>query len=102
MKFTQNPFFAGNFFVVNGPDYTDHDVGGYVIDMQSAKVVSKFDINGPEQGLSNPHDLSVTNDATEIFVAELDPKRLVKFVYTNGTNKVIRKKESTDNVSGKI
>lgn len=66
-------------------------MSGYVIDVDSAKVTSKFNINDPSQGLSNPHDLSVTNDASEIFVAELDPQRLVKFVYNNGTNKIIRK-----------
>ncbi|XP_063699844.1 peptidyl-alpha-hydroxyglycine alpha-amidating lyase 1 isoform X2 [Culicoides brevitarsis] len=78
-------------FVVNGPEYTNNDVSGYVIDVDTAKVTSKFDIDDAKGGLANPHDLSVTPDAMEIFVAELDPQRLVKFVYTNGTNKVIRK-----------
>lgn len=91
-----NLIYLGNLFVVNGPDFTDHEISGYVIDVKTAKVASKFNVNIPNQGLSNPHDLSVTNDATEIFVAELD-SRLVKFVYTNGTNKVIRKNvESPD------
>lgn len=80
----------GNLFVVNGPElFSDsniyHEVGGFVIDMSTAKVTSKFNYNG--NALSNPHDIAVTSDKTEVYVAELDPNRILKFVLTNSTNR---------------
>uniref|UniRef100_A0A336K1Y5 peptidylamidoglycolate lyase n=1 Tax=Culicoides sonorensis TaxID=179676 RepID=A0A336K1Y5_CULSO len=84
----------GQFFVVNGPELQGHEVSGYVIDMSTGNVTSKFNING--SSLSNPHDLSVTSDATQIFVAELDPERLIKFV-KNGSNSKKKKNVSQEN-----
>lgn len=79
------PAEGGQFVVVNGPigglGFTDHynEVRGYVINMKTKAVVSKFGPNDLE--FSNPHDVAVTADGTEIYVAELDPTRIHKFLH---------------------
>lgn len=93
----------GNLYVVNAPELFHvtpdeyHEVNGFVIEMESAKVISKFGPN--DRNMSSPHDLAVTKDGSEIFVAELDPNVLMKFVWNNGTNQIIDK--DTQSSSGK-
>lgn len=66
------PIGGGQLFVVNGPNlgspqqqhYTK--VLGFVIDMQTKKVISKF---GPSSGqFRNPHDIIVSPDGTQVFL----------------------------------
>lgn len=76
------PISGGQLFVVNGPENkNNHEVQGYIIDMSTKQVLSKFGPNGSQ--FSNPHDLAVSEDGSEIYVAELDPPRIHKFVHKN-------------------
>lgn len=60
------PINGGQLYVVNGPqDQTRyHEVLGFVIDMKTESVISKFDLNG--KPLENPHDIIVTDDGHEV------------------------------------
>ena len=68
-------------YAVNGPSFNSvHEVGGYVIEMATSNVIGKFYPNNTKHHFSNPHDITVTSDGSEIFVAELDPTMVHKFV----------------------
>lgn len=60
---------GGQLFVVNGPEIynnpdTHHQVLGYVIEMRTGAILSKF---GPNQKpFENPHDIIVTPDGREV------------------------------------
>ncbi|XP_075165964.1 peptidyl-alpha-hydroxyglycine-alpha-amidating lyase 1 [Haematobia irritans] len=80
------PAQGGQFVVVNGPTaeigYKPdpyNEVRGYIMDFKTKKVTAKFGPNDLE--FSNPHDVAVTIDGNEIYVAELDPKRIHKFLH---------------------
>lgn len=59
---------------------SQNEVRGFVIDMQSKQVVSSFT---PFTDISsqclNPHDIIVTPDGSEVYVADLDPPKVFKF-----------------------
>ncbi|KAM7341956.1 peptidyl-alpha-hydroxyglycine-alpha-amidating lyase 1 [Cochliomyia hominivorax] len=77
---------GGQFIIVNGPTAelgvkTEqyNEVRGYVMDFKSKKVLAKFGPNDME--FSNPHDVAVTTDGNEVYVAELNPMRIHKFLH---------------------
>lgn len=77
---------GGELVIVNGPTAelgisTEHynEVHGFVLNMRNRQLVSKFGPNNLQ--FQNPHDVAVTQDGNAIYVAELDPKRLHKFVH---------------------
>ncbi|XP_037035974.1 peptidyl-alpha-hydroxyglycine alpha-amidating lyase 1 isoform X2 [Bradysia coprophila] len=77
------PIQGGQLFVVNGPTLSlkpEHynEVRGYVIDMKTKNVVGKTD-----QQFSNPHDIIVSADGMEVYVAELNPTKAYKFLSVN-------------------
>lgn len=49
------------------------------MDFRSKAVLAKFGPNDME--FSNPHDVAVTTDGNEVYVAELNPMRIHKFVH---------------------
>lgn len=59
------PIDGGQLYVVNGPQSQNHDViMGFVVNMQSNKVIAKF---GPNDGdFENPHDIIVSPDGNEV------------------------------------
>lgn len=58
------PIDGGQLYVVNGPQSQIHDVMGFVVNMQSNKVIAKF---GPNDGVfENPHDIIVSPDGNEV------------------------------------
>lgn len=61
------PINGGQLYVVNGPQnpQTYHEVSGFVIDMKTQEVISKF--GSKEQPLENPHDIVVTPDGREVY-----------------------------------
>jgi peptidylamidoglycolate lyase len=73
-----------NLYVLNGPEVIKkdpnvyHEIKGFVLDMENGKILSKFGPNGNE--FSNPHDLAVMHDGSEIYVAELNPPKVYRFV----------------------
>lgn len=63
------PIKGGQLFVVNGPQNTNHpdikhEVFGFVIEMDTGKVISKFGPNN--KPFENPHDIIVTPDGQEV------------------------------------
>ncbi|XP_046810877.1 peptidyl-alpha-hydroxyglycine alpha-amidating lyase 1 isoform X2 [Lucilia cuprina] len=80
------PAQGGKFIIVNGPTAelglkTEqyNEVRGYVMDFSTKKVTGKFGPNDME--FSNPHDVAVTKDGNEVYVAELNPMRIHKFLH---------------------
>ncbi|GAB0090254.1 Peptidyl-alpha-hydroxyglycine alpha-amidating lyase 1 [Sergentomyia squamirostris] len=84
------PIKGGRLYVINGPllptwpsqDYapSNHEVRGYVFDMETNEVVDKFGL--PGKNLNNPHDLEVSLDGTEVYVGEIGEPRPRKFIST--------------------
>lgn len=60
------PVNGGQLYVVNGPQnpVEYHEVMGFVIDMKTKAVVSKFGPNN--QPFENPHDIIVSPDGQEV------------------------------------
>ncbi|KAH8253907.1 hypothetical protein KR032_007535 [Drosophila birchii] len=84
------PASGGQLVIVNGPTaelgiHPEHynEVHGFVLSMRSKQLVSKFGPNNLE--FHNPHDVAVTADGNEIYVAELVPMRIHKFVHRSLT-----------------
>ncbi|XP_005182185.1 peptidyl-alpha-hydroxyglycine alpha-amidating lyase 1 [Musca domestica] len=80
------PAQGGQFVVVNGPTAeigvkTEqyNEVRGYIMDFKTTKVIGKFGPN--DLTFSNPHDVAVTMDGNEIYVAELNPTKIHKFLH---------------------
>ena len=98
------PINGGQLFVVNGPEVgrSFHQVLGFVIDMTTKEVSSKFGPDGSP--FENPHDIIVTPDGQEVYVAQLMPYRVFKFLSKSppaiaSTNATITAKQATS--SGK-
>ncbi|CAB3241129.1 unnamed protein product [Arctia plantaginis] len=70
------PVHGGRLYVVNGPTGAV-PVRGYVIDFESGRLIQTF---SPDDGLRNPHDIVVTPDGVSVYVAELSPFKVHKFM----------------------
>ncbi|XP_024871261.1 peptidyl-alpha-hydroxyglycine alpha-amidating lyase 1-like [Temnothorax curvispinosus] len=67
-------------YLVNGPDpfiSNPAPVRGFVLDIYSEKILSMFE---PNKNMDNPHSLTVTEDGSEIYVAELNNKKVYRFL----------------------
>ncbi|KAH8394807.1 hypothetical protein KR222_006451, partial [Zaprionus bogoriensis] len=80
------PAAGGELVIVNGPTAEMgispqhyNEVHGFVLHMRTRQLVSKFGAN--ELQFNNPHDVAVTQDGNAIYVAELDPMRIHKFLH---------------------
>lgn len=72
-----------------------NEVNGYVIDIskESAEVMSKF--NTIDRKFLSPHDVAVSSDGSMIFVAEINPPEIHKFVRkTEGAGSLKRTNET--------
>lgn len=69
---------GGRLYLVNGPEYSSRPIRGFVIDIESKAILSEFGPNNKD--FSNPHDIAVTKDGKEVYVVELDPYKVHKFV----------------------
>lgn len=74
---------AGRLYIVNGPfglngmfDAVPR-IRGFVLDFASGTLVQSF---APHGDFSSPHDLVVSKDGSTVYVAQLDPHRVFKFV----------------------
>ncbi|XP_055686462.1 peptidyl-alpha-hydroxyglycine alpha-amidating lyase 1-like isoform X1 [Lutzomyia longipalpis] len=84
------PIDGGHLYVINGPllafalwpgqenSETYHEVRGFVFDMTTQAVVDKFGL--PNKDFSNPHDVVVSADGAEVYVAEIGELRPRKFI----------------------
>ncbi|XP_053674899.1 peptidyl-alpha-hydroxyglycine alpha-amidating lyase 1 isoform X2 [Anopheles nili] len=75
------PIEGGLLYTINGPqfDLDAKPVGGYIIEMVGGRVVGRFQPNNTVHAFSNPHELAVTDDGAEVYVAELNPQMVHKF-----------------------
>lgn len=72
------PAYGGKLFAVNGPQmFTTQKVLVFEVDFTSGELQGAFSPNN--QGLSNPHDIVVSPDGADVFVAEIGPNNLWKF-----------------------
>lgn len=75
------PLDGGLFFTINGPQFTTSEpINGLIMSMNNSAIVGRFypDTN-PQHAFSNPHELAVTADGSQIYVAELQPTKVHKF-----------------------
>ncbi|XP_035916722.1 LOW QUALITY PROTEIN: peptidyl-alpha-hydroxyglycine alpha-amidating lyase 1 [Anopheles stephensi] len=75
---------GGLLYTINGPELnlvfnSVVPVGGFILEMDSGKVVGRFQPNNPRHAFSNPHELAVLDDGSEVYVAELNPQMVHKF-----------------------
>lgn len=82
-----SPINGGQLYVVNGREYPARPIRGFVIDITTRKILSQFGPNNKD--FANPHDIAVTVDGKQIYVVELDPYKVHKFIdYTIVDEKV--------------
>lgn len=62
---------------MNGPESQILPVRGYVIDFTSGRLIQTF---APDGGLKNPHDVVTSPDGSKVYVAEINPFTVHKFV----------------------
>lgn len=63
---------------MNGPEYSPHPIRGFVIDMTSRSIISQFRPKNAD--FATPHDIAISKDGKEVYVVELDPHKIHKFV----------------------
>ncbi|KAL0134562.1 hypothetical protein PUN28_001391 [Cardiocondyla obscurior] len=67
-------------YLINGPDPFVNNpapVRGFVLDIYSKKILSTFE---PNKSMDQPHSLTVTEDGSEIYVVELNNKKVYRFL----------------------
>nr|CAD7194040.1 unnamed protein product [Timema douglasi] len=92
------PVQDGLLYLVNGPSLTSNKahISGYVVDMGTKKLVDQFTPN--EKEFSNPHDLAVSSDGNQVYVVELNPYKVWKFVKGDANiSNVVIKSETLQN-----
>ncbi|XP_068214984.1 peptidyl-glycine alpha-amidating monooxygenase B-like isoform X3 [Palaemon carinicauda] len=88
------PAFGGKLFAVNGPQlFTTQKVLVFEVDFTSGELQGAF--SPKNQGLSNPHDIVVSPDGADVYVAEIGPNNVWKFELES----VIRASTKAPNVS---
>ncbi|XP_029037814.2 peptidyl-alpha-hydroxyglycine alpha-amidating lyase 1-like isoform X1 [Osmia bicornis bicornis] len=67
-------------YLINGPDpntnYNVH-IRGFVLDIYSGNILSQF---APKHDMDRPHDIAVSDDASEIYVVELNIQTVYRFL----------------------
>lgn len=71
-----SPVHGGRLYVVNGPNGVV-PVRGYVLELASGRLVGTFDAPA---GLASPHDVAAATDGSAVYVAQLAPHAVYKFV----------------------
>lgn len=70
--------------MVNGPSYSRNGVvtaQGFVLDMrQTGDIVSTFGTRQGGQRLGMPHALALGANASAVYVADINPYRIAKFL----------------------
>ncbi|XP_052873865.1 peptidyl-alpha-hydroxyglycine alpha-amidating lyase 1 [Anopheles cruzii] len=72
---------GGLLYIINGPQFTldRRPIIGTILAMGSGRLVGHFRPDNMGHAFSNPHELAVTDDGAEVYVAELDPQLVHKF-----------------------
>lgn len=78
-----SPANGGKIFAVNGPSLLGtQKLKVYEVDYTSGELLGAF--SPKNEGLSNPHDVVVSADGREVYVAEIGPNNVWKFVNNSG------------------
>jgi len=90
-RFVENElkYIGGLIYAVNGPDLYGRNIAvkGFAIGITSQQLVSTF---APPSGtFNNPHDLAVSYDGKEVYVVELNPHKVWKFVDSRFTKIIV-------------
>lgn len=84
------PIKGGLLYAVCGPSfYNKHPVQAFVFNLTNQQLLNSFT---PKQGtFTQPHDIAVTHDGNEVFVSEIGPNKVWKFlkVTHKSTKKVL-------------
>lgn len=74
------PLNGGLFYIINGPQFTSSQpINGLIMSMNNSEIVGRFYPDTPQHAFSNPHELVISDDGSEIYVAELLPTKVHKF-----------------------
>ncbi|CAO1339233.1 unnamed protein product [Diamesa serratosioi] len=87
--------YANNYlYVVNGPELREDviEVKGFIIEMSTGQVVSKFG------NFTDPHDIAVSEDGKEIFVADLTTLKVGSLSDSTAERLQDNKLNSKDNI----
>ncbi|XP_038220861.1 peptidyl-alpha-hydroxyglycine alpha-amidating lyase 1-like isoform X2 [Zerene cesonia] len=94
-----SPIQGGRLYLVNGPSLSASiPVRGYVIEYTSGRLIQTF---APGDAFRNPHDVAVSPDGSTVYVAELDPYKVYKFVDDTLKNETIVSDVTTEAVPAK-
>ncbi|XP_057342205.1 peptidyl-alpha-hydroxyglycine alpha-amidating lyase 1-like [Microplitis mediator] len=77
-------------YLVNGGDpysFNKFHVQGFVIDINSGQIIAQF---GPNNDMLAPHDIAVSDDASEIYVVELNNNRIYRFLQDANSNHSVK------------
>lgn len=83
-------------YAVNGYNFrsdTQYDRKILLISTVTGKVLGS--INLAEDALST-HDLELSDDASEIYISNLKPSKVFKYVYVNYKSKILLNKETKE------
>ncbi|XP_045113958.1 peptidyl-glycine alpha-amidating monooxygenase B-like isoform X5 [Portunus trituberculatus] len=79
-----SPANGGKIFAVNGPSLLGtQKLKVYEVDYTSGELMGAF--SPKNEGLSNPHDVVVSPDGREVYVAEIGPNNVWRFVNEDGS-----------------
>ncbi|XP_053685548.1 peptidyl-alpha-hydroxyglycine alpha-amidating lyase 1 [Sabethes cyaneus] len=79
------PLSGGLLYIINGPQFIGQPlpISGFVLSMVSGEIVGKFSPSNQQMAFSNPHELSISPDGGQVYVAELSPTKVHKFTRKN-------------------
>ncbi|ETN65499.1 peptidyl-glycine alpha-amidating monooxygenase [Anopheles darlingi] len=68
-------------YIINGPQFNidSKPIVGFIYEMGANRVVGHFRPENSLHAFSNPHELAVSDDGVEVYVAELNPQMVHKF-----------------------
>lgn len=73
----------GRLYLINYPSSYNIHVQGFVLDVNSGNILFSF---RPGQDMNSPHDIAVSADGSEIYVAELNKNTVYKFLQNINTS----------------
>ncbi|XP_045113955.1 peptidyl-glycine alpha-amidating monooxygenase B-like isoform X2 [Portunus trituberculatus] len=84
-----SPANGGKIFAVNGPSLLGtQKLKVYEVDYTSGELMGAF--SPKNEGLSNPHDVVVSPDGREVYVAEIGPNNVWRFVNDSGIKREVK------------
>ncbi|XP_071507149.1 peptidyl-glycine alpha-amidating monooxygenase-like [Diadema antillarum] len=79
---------GGLLYAVNGPSYGNNPVRGFALNYTSGETLTKW--SPTHQEFEKPHDITCTPDGKLVYVAEIGPNKVWKFVTNAGNSSTFR------------